>query len=194
MFYMRISEGFGLLVDCVSNCLSACVPFTAFLIMWMLLFTILFRVEGMGVDTGDYGPGLNKIAVYIIQTYRNSVGDDAPPMFGFWDAQTKNPVIQKTMYGIIWGTWFINSFLLMIILLNFLIAILCEAFDDVNSRATEHTYIQRAAMNRETFLTGKVLGMLEDFEGFNMVCNCNPKRNDDPIDNAVKDITEGQQF
>ena len=86
MFYLRISEGFGLLVDCVSNCLEACIPFTAFLILWMILFAILFRVQGMGVDTGDYGDDLNKVAVYIIQTYRNSVGDDAPPDFGFWNA------------------------------------------------------------------------------------------------------------
>ena len=96
------------------------------------------------------------------------------------------------MCFIVWATWLFNSFLLMIILLNFLIAILCEAFDDVNSKAIEHTYIQRAAMNRETFLTLKVLGMLEDFEGFNLCCNCSPKRNDDPIDNAVQEITAGQ--
>lgn len=44
MFYLRISEGFGLLVDCVSNCVTACIPFTSFLILWMLLFSILFRV------------------------------------------------------------------------------------------------------------------------------------------------------
>ena len=44
MFYLRISEGFGLLVDCVSNCIEACIPFTGFLTLWMVLFAILFRV------------------------------------------------------------------------------------------------------------------------------------------------------
>ena len=55
MFYLRISEGFGLLVDCVINCLIACIPFTGFLILWMLLFAILFRVQGSFIDSGDYG-------------------------------------------------------------------------------------------------------------------------------------------
>jgi len=67
------------------------------------------------------------------------------------------------MTFIIWATWLFNSFLLMIILLNFLIAILCEAFDEVNQKAMQHTYIARAAMNRETYLTLKVLGRLGEF-------------------------------
>ena len=81
----------------------------------------------------------------------------------------------------------------MIILLNFLIAILCEAFDDVNSKAKEHTYIQRASMNRETYLTLKVLGYLKEFQGFNLCCNCRGGGNDDPLDAAVDDLKEGQE-
>ena len=34
----------------------------------------------MGVSSGDYGT-LNQLAVYVIQTYRNSVGDDAVPVY-----------------------------------------------------------------------------------------------------------------
>jgi hypothetical protein len=96
------------------------------------------------------------------------------------------------MIFIIWATWLFNSFLLMIILLNFLIAILCTAFDEVNEKAMEHTYIQRSAMNRETYLTLKVLGRLEQFEGFNMTCNCKPKTIDDPLEDAVGEIKDGQ--
>ena len=39
----------------------------------------------MRIDDGDYGT-LNVIATYGIQTYRNTVGDDAVPLMPFWDA------------------------------------------------------------------------------------------------------------
>ena len=42
MFFMRISEKFGLLVDLVAQALVDSVPFTVFLIMWLLLFSTLF--------------------------------------------------------------------------------------------------------------------------------------------------------
>ena len=46
----------------------------------------------MGIAEGDYGTAptiLNNIAVYGLQTYRNTVGDDAPPIYPYWDAQTQ---------------------------------------------------------------------------------------------------------
>lgn len=127
MNFLKVDADFGLLVDCVSQCVIDCVPFTTFLIAWMALFSVLYRVLGMTVPVGDYGDKniLNSVAVYGIQTYRNTVGDDAVPTTPFWDAQEANPQMQKIMTGLIWFTWLFNSFLLMLILLNFLIAILC---------------------------------------------------------------------
>lgn len=44
MFFLRINEGFGLLVDLVSQALTDSIPFTVFLIMWIGLFSLLFRI------------------------------------------------------------------------------------------------------------------------------------------------------
>ena len=54
MFYLRIQEGFGLLVDLVSECLTDAVPFTVFLGMWICLFSVLFRLLGLEIATDDY--------------------------------------------------------------------------------------------------------------------------------------------
>jgi len=102
----------------------------------MGLFCIVYRIMGMGLtNTGDYGTDaipMNNIAMYSLQVYRNTVGDDAPPGYPFWDQQlTGNPYQARFMQAMIWALWLFNSFLLMLILLNFLIAILCESFDTV---------------------------------------------------------------
>lgn len=91
MNFLKVDAGFGLLVDSVGQCLSDCVPFTTFLCAWMGLFGILYRVLGMIIPEGDYGTTadkniLNSFAVFALQTYRNTVGDDAPPAYTFWDA------------------------------------------------------------------------------------------------------------
>lgn len=139
MFFLRISEKFGLLVDLVAQALSDAVPFTVFLIMWIILFTILFRILGFEIDGGDYS-SLAESGIYLAQTYRNSIGDIAVPSYSFWESQKEFPDIQNKMIIIIWFTWLMNQFFLTIILLNFLIAILAESFTVVMEEEMNHTY------------------------------------------------------
>ena len=56
------------------------------------------------------------------------------------------------MQFMIWGTWMANSLLLMMILLNFLIAILCASFEDVQNKAVQYEYKAKAEMNVDTML------------------------------------------
>ena len=192
MGFLKVDPEFGLLVDCVSKCLEDCVPFTTFLTAWMGVFCILYRVLGMGIGEGDYGadPSLdiNLFAQYTIQTYRNTVGDDAPPIYPYWDAQSNTPYCSDFMRFMIWTIWMANSLLLMMILLNFLIAILCYSFEDVNNAATQYEYKAKAAMNVDTMLLQKVMGNLNPFEAVSLTCDCSVSRSADPLDKAVEQI------
>jgi len=68
MAFLKVDAGFGLLVDSVQQCIIDCIPFTVFLVAWISLFGVLFRVLGMTIPVGDYGDHniLNPIAVYGI--------------------------------------------------------------------------------------------------------------------------------
>lgn len=162
--FLKVDPDFGLLVDCVSQCLEDCVPFTTFLCAWMAVFCILYRVLGMGIgNDSDYGPKpeleLNEIAQYTIQTYRNTLGDDAPPTYPYWDAVSSvSPYRADFMRFMIWACWMTNSLLLMMILLNFLIAILCYSYEDVNNEALQYQYKAKAALNVDAMLLYKVMG------------------------------------
>jgi hypothetical protein len=80
---------------------------------------------GMRVETDEYdGIGFKMRA--LIQMYRNSIGDISPPRYDLYLDTHKNitSVENKFMIGIIWGLWFLNQMFILIILLNFLIAII----------------------------------------------------------------------
>jgi len=98
--------------------------------------------------------------------------------------------MQKVATGLIWGTWLFNSFLLMLILLNFLIAILCSSFDEVQNKADQFKYISRCSMNCDTMLILKVINQLNPFEAIILTCNVTQERSEDPIDKAVVEINE----
>jgi len=85
MFFLRVFEQFGLLVDLVAQALSDSIPFTCFLIMWLILFSLLFRILGFEIDDGDYS-SMGQASIYVLQTYRNSVGDIAAPAYSFWES------------------------------------------------------------------------------------------------------------
>jgi hypothetical protein len=65
MFFLRINEGFGLLVDLVAECLEDAIPFSVFLLMWIGLFTVLFRLVGLEIEPDEY-EHLGRGAIYLI--------------------------------------------------------------------------------------------------------------------------------
>lgn len=73
----------------------------------------------------------------------------------------------------------------MMILLNFLIAILCASFDDVMNAAVQYEYKAKAAMNVDTMLLYKVMGKLTPFEDLSLTCDCSVPRSADPLDKAI---------
>ena len=149
----------------------------------------------MGIYPGDYGGDkhhLNNIAQYALQTYRNTVGDDATPDIPYWNVQTNSPMQSKIMVFMVWACWIYNSFLLMLILLNFLIAVLCESFDTVQNEAIQYEYKAKSEMNVDTMLIQKVMGRLAPFEAVILSCQESNERSSNPLDKAVESIKQSQ--
>jgi len=53
--------------------------------MWLLLFSTLFKIQSMEVDTEDYS-SLGEKMIYLTKTYRDSVGDIAAPIYPTWES------------------------------------------------------------------------------------------------------------
>ena len=75
---------------------------------------------------------MNLFSSYILYTYRNSIGDIEAPVYSYWiaEAETK-PVLGWSMIYLIWFVWFLNQWINLIIMLNFLIAIVNQCHEEM---------------------------------------------------------------
>jgi hypothetical protein len=78
-------------------------------------------------DGEDYAM-LDSNLVLLFQTYRNSIGDIAAPQYSKWEELFASEdhltsVKGMIMISVIWSVWVFHQFIMLILLLNFLIAI-----------------------------------------------------------------------
>lgn len=92
----------------------------------------------------------------LILAFRNSIGDLQSPQYERWlnyiAANQNDPLRSAQGYFIIyllWGLWFGNIILMVILLLNFLIAIISQTYERVAGSQSNYTYKDRADMNQE---------------------------------------------
>ena len=104
--YLRIFESIGLNINLIMQAIKDTGPFLFFFVSWIACFCLLMLIAGWELDVQDY-PGVNYYVAYIIQTYRNSIGDITPPSYSFWIAkQLDVPLIANGMIFLIWAFWF----------------------------------------------------------------------------------------
>lgn len=68
------------------------------------------------------------------------------------------------MESIIWLIWFFNQFIVLIILLNFLIAIISQSYEMVMTKTSESKYKQRSDLNVECYLVLKYYNRLKYYD------------------------------
>ena len=78
-------------------------------------------------------PGINKTVAYLIYSFRNSIGDLATPSYDKWIIMSLENEDNKVGYSkldknlaiiLIWGMWLFQGIFMIIILLNYLIAVI----------------------------------------------------------------------
>lgn len=107
--------------------------------------------DDLGAVGNDYSD-LGDLFSYLILAWRNSIGDLSTPSYPGWlsvQKQTEATAVVNVIVVLIWVHWLLTQFLVLIILLNFLIAIVALAFDEVIDSEKIVTYEQRAQLNLE---------------------------------------------
>ena len=105
---------------------------------------IYYRIAGVEFDDGDYSM-LNSNLVLFFQTYRNSIGDIAPPTYPRWVTAFESGDSEEyykglVMIAIIWFVWVAHQFVILILLLNFLIAIVSQSYENVMQQTDYFIY------------------------------------------------------
>lgn len=74
--------------------------------------------------------------------WENSIGNINPPTF------VKGG--EKNIF-LIYLVWYVNQFYVLIILLNFLIAVISQSYENVMNRAVEFQYLNKSSLSREAY-------------------------------------------
>lgn len=91
--------------------------------MWVIFFAELYYI--LKVETGTEYPDVSLGFQHFINTYRNSIGDIHTPKYTYViDDNTSKFINKDVMVFCVWSVWLINQILNLIVLLNFLIAVI----------------------------------------------------------------------
>ena len=114
---------------------------------------------------GLYGPDENtidyRVSFYLIQNFRNSVGDLATPTYKFWEEYELKTRGLLIIY-IIWFTWMANFVFSSLLMLNFLITVFSETHERVLTNQLKYTYMTRAKLNKQSFALLKSFSLLDE--------------------------------
>jgi hypothetical protein len=89
--------------------------------------------------------------------FRNSIGDIAEVNYGVWSLSQEEaqllPYLSQHNIAVlaIWTFWFMNMFIMLIVILNFLIAEVSQTYDKVKSSGKTFLYISKASVNKIAF-------------------------------------------
>lgn len=105
------------------------LPFLAYFFYFIIIFSVIYSCLQINPNnSGDY-QGINIYVAVFIMTFRNSIGDLAPPDYTFWldgenDNVKINDTVKRVMVFSIWVIWVLKGIVMIIVLLNFLIAVI----------------------------------------------------------------------
>jgi len=148
------------------------IPFTVYLVMWIALWALSYKILRVEIEPEFPGPEdeveypfLNNFVKFMIQSYRNTIGDISAPDYEAWYPSAESGNFQNyTMINLVWLIWLGNQFVNLIILLNFLIAVISQTYEKVISQQQTHNYMHKAELNNEVFQMASLLHMVRPFK------------------------------
>ena len=111
--------------------------FLGFFFLWIAFFAIQFKIIHFGYDDTNY-TSLPSFVQLILQSFNNSIGNIALPTYDRYS--NKGRFQDYLCIYIMWILWFVQLFIMQIILLNFLISVISQTYQRVISSQVNYTF------------------------------------------------------
>ena len=165
LFFLRTNNTYVLLVFLLFQTISDIGPFIMFFFIFIVLLSLLYRIAGIIVPDADVDyKDINSYVIYLFHIFRNAIGDEKTPNIDFWSARgVEAPFLHRIMVGWSWFLWIICVIANLVILLNFIIAIISQSYDSVMTQASKIIYEGRSDVNFEVCLIVEAVGQFKDW-------------------------------
>ena len=150
----------------IKSCIVAVVPFAIYYIVFLMLFSTCFVILQMEIDPEvAEAEGLGYFQKTVLQTFRTSIGELGMPVYS--KLLAKPPGVARDInIALIWVTWFLQTSLMLIVMLNFLIAVITDNYDRVYKLQQTYGYYHKAQLNHETYM---LLSTLQDLPEYRCI-------------------------
>jgi len=95
--------------------------------------------------SGYYGTSL--ALGFFLQTFENGIGNISAPTINYLNSSYHKTKLDKFITFMIYMMWFLAQIILLIVLLNFVIALISQYYEDVMNQQVMHTYLMRNEIN-----------------------------------------------
>lgn len=131
---------FGLLVQLIKTVLVEMFSFLIYLQLWIICLALIYKVAGIEAKDRT-GFDDNSYYNFYMLVWSNSIGNINDPEFSH--------VKEHWEVVLVWAVWYFNQLFIFIILLNFLIAVIGQSYENVMNNAIEFQYNNKATLNSE---------------------------------------------
>lgn len=133
IFFIRIIDKFGLLVRMIATCFYALIPFIVCFMMFLFMFSFMLIVLNNQIDSevveAEYISFVHKT---VLQAFRTSIGELGMPRYpNIMEDQSITENQRHLNIYLIWAVWYTQTFTMLVVLLNFIIAVINETYDQV---------------------------------------------------------------
>lgn len=140
------------------NVLFASSAFSFFFYTVVIYFAWSYEILGNSTgghpDSDPHGDGndyerLHPFLALVLYSYRTSIGDLETPNAILWAQIRNNDQHGTLIVYVIWFVWLIEQFFMLIVFLNFLIAIISQVYEQDMVNSLSNQYTQKCEMNLE---------------------------------------------
>ena len=104
----------------------------------------------------------------LLQTFRTAVGELGIPKYSKI-LQMEDSVFKSLNIALIWICWFMQTFFMLVIMMNFLIAVITSTYERVMNYQVIISYQHKAELNDEIFTLKRVFSFFFRMEEYKFI-------------------------
>ena len=148
-YFLKVNSRMGLMSILLLGVFKAVVPFLGFFFFMVISFSIFGAVLGSNHNLANSYVGANLAFGYFFQTFENGIGNISSPTINFLADNRNHTKIDYFIVFLIYLFWAIAQVMLLIILLNFVIALISQYYEDVMNSQVMHIFEMKQNLNQE---------------------------------------------
>lgn len=194
MFFIRIIDKFGLLVRMIATCFYALIPFIVCFVMFLFMFSCMLITLNNQIDSEVVeAEAISFFHKTVLQAFRTSIGELGMPRYpNIIGDETINENQRFLNIYLIWAVWYTQTFTMLVVLLNFIIAVINETYDQVKDNQVLINYQYKAELNLEC---QEILSILRKNTEFHVILfSVNKNENNQQQDSNQQIIEEVNKF